>query len=109
MAIDILFESLRECKTCKLNSEKLTAVAEKVVNAGPIASIEFILSLSTLLNCFSEYMIKHGGHGNLLLITELCSSLMHTRPKDDAGVLDYTRDYFQKHNGDDWHNNSGGA
>ena len=51
MAIEVLFEGLRECKTCKLDSEKLTAIAEKVVNAGPIASIEFILSLSTLLNC----------------------------------------------------------
>ena len=109
MAIDALFESLRECKTCKLDSEKIMSVADKVVQAGPIAAIEFIGSLCTIINCLGEYMIKHGGHGNLLLITELCSSLKHARPKDDADVLDYTRDYFHKHSGDDWYNNSGGA
>ena len=38
MAINTLFESLRDCKTCKLDSEKIFSVADKVVQAGPIAS-----------------------------------------------------------------------
>jgi len=109
MAIDVMFESLRECKTCKLDSEKIMSVADKVVQAGPITSIEFIGSLCTIINCLGEYMIKHGGNGNLLLITELCNSLKHARPKDNADLGDYTRDYFHKHSGDDWYNNSGGA
>ena len=107
MAIEVLFEGLRDCKTCKLDSEKLSAIAEKVVNAGPIASIEFILSLTTLLNCFGEYMIKYGHHSNLPLITEVCSSLMRARPKEDVDVLDYTRDYFHRHKGGDWYSNTG--
>ena len=108
MAINTLFESLRDCKTCKLDSEKIMSVADKVVQAGPIASIEFIGSLCTVINCLGEYMIKHGGHENFLLIRGLCDSLKHFQPVSDADVLDCTRDYFHKHSGDDWYNHNGG-
>ena len=106
MAAEVLFECMHECDTCKMNSKKIMDIAKKVVSGGPMDAIEFILSLSTFINCVANYVVKHD-RSNLHLFTDLCASLIHAIPKEDLNMLDSTRDFFHKNSGDDWYNNNG--
>ena len=104
MAAEVLFESIRDCSTCKMNTKKILDIAEKVTSGGPTSVVEFILSLSTFINEVANYAVKHD-HSNLYLFTDLCHSLINTIPKEELDMSDYTRDFFHKNNGDDWYNN----
>jgi hypothetical protein len=96
MAAEVLFECLHECDTGKLNSKKIMDIAKKVVSGGPMDAIEFILSLSTFINCVANYVVKYD-RGNMYLFTDLCGSLTQAIPKEDLDMPDSTRDFFHKH------------